>query len=88
MNFKAAMVGYTSSEATNGVTSSGGVSQPLQAASLIENSLQITIHRLNGKNYLEWSQSVRLVIDSKGKLGYLNGEVKLSASNDLKYKQW
>ncbi|KAG6503627.1 hypothetical protein ZIOFF_035944 [Zingiber officinale] len=36
-------------------------------------SLQITLHKLNGKNYLEWSQTVRLAIDGKGKLGYLNG---------------
>ena len=26
-------------------------------------SLQITIHKLNGKNYLEWYQSVKLAID-------------------------
>ncbi|CAM8951545.1 unnamed protein product [Rhodiola kirilowii] len=49
---------------------------------------EITIHKLNGKNYLEWSQSVRLVIDGKGKLGHLNGEIKVPATTDPKYKQW
>ncbi|KAH9698541.1 protein kinase domain-containing protein [Citrus sinensis] len=64
----------TSLDGSSSRTSSEEVSQPLPAVSLFENSLQITIHKLNGKNYFEWSQSVRLVIDGKGKLGYLNGE--------------
>ena len=37
-------------------------------------SLQITVVRLNASNYLEWAQSVKLVIDGKGKLGYLTEE--------------
>lgn len=53
-----------------------------------ENTLQITIHKLNGKNYLEWLQSVRLVIDGKGKLGYLNGEIQPPAVDDPKFLQW
>ncbi|EOY17116.1 Cysteine-rich RLK (RECEPTOR-like protein kinase) 8 [Theobroma cacao] len=36
-------------------------------------SLQITQHKLNGANFLEWSQSVMLVIRGKGKLSYLTG---------------
>ncbi|XP_017981569.1 PREDICTED: uncharacterized protein LOC18592547 [Theobroma cacao] len=36
-------------------------------------SLQITQHKLNGANFLEWSQSVMLVIRGKGKLDYLTG---------------
>lgn len=35
----------------------------------------------------EWSQSVHLVIDGKGKLGYLNGEVTPPTTNDPKYRQ-
>lgn len=31
---------------------------------------------------------MRLVIDGKGKLGYLNGEIQPPASTDPKYKQW
>ncbi|XP_019056073.1 PREDICTED: uncharacterized protein LOC109115911, partial [Nelumbo nucifera] len=83
------MVGSSSasSDATSGVMSSEGGIQ-LAAISLSENSLQITIHKPNGKNYFEWSQSVRLVIDGKGKLGYLNGEVKPPATDDPKYRQW
>ncbi|XP_019056106.1 PREDICTED: uncharacterized protein LOC109115925 [Nelumbo nucifera] len=89
MNFKAAMVGSgsASSDATSAVTSSEGGIQ-LAAISLSENSLQITIHKLNGKNYLEWCQSVWLVIDGKGKLDYLNGEVKPPTTDDPKYRQW
>lgn len=85
MNFKAAMVGAgsTSSESSSsgstvpptGGSQAGGSQAPPHIA-LSENSLQITIHKLNGKNYLEWAQSVRLVIDGKSRLGHWNGEVK------------
>ena len=53
MNFKAAMVGFgsTSLDGSSSGTSLEEVSQPLSAISLSENSLQITIHKLNGKNY-------------------------------------
>ena len=51
-------------------------------------SLQITIHRLNGTNYLEWAQSVKLAIDGRGKLGYLTGEIKKPAANDPGFLTW
>ena len=31
-------------------------------------TFQFTVEKLNGKNFLEWAQSVKLVIDGKGKL--------------------
>ena len=52
------------------------------------NAFQLTVHKLNGKNYLEWAQSVKLVIDGKGKLGYLTGETKQPAETDPTYKTW
>ncbi|RVW73450.1 hypothetical protein CK203_052984 [Vitis vinifera] len=52
------------------------------------NSLQLTVNKLNGKNYLERAQTVKLVIDGKGKLGYLTSEVKKPANNDLRLKSW
>lgn len=52
------------------------------------NSLQLTMNKLNGKNYLEWAQTVKLVIDGKGKLGHLTGEVKKPANNDPRLKSW
>ena len=52
------------------------------------NSLQLTVNKLNGKNYLERAQTVKLVIDRKGKLGYLTSEVKKPANNDLRLKSW
>ncbi|KAG6521177.1 hypothetical protein ZIOFF_018243 [Zingiber officinale] len=51
-------------------------------------SLHITLHKLNGKNYHEWSQTVRLAIDGKGKLGYLNGEIKPPTTKDPRFEQW
>ena len=52
------------------------------------NSIQITIHRLNGRNFLEWSQSVKLAIDGRGKLGYLTGETKQPSEKDPGFRTW
>ncbi|KAK3024562.1 hypothetical protein RJ639_043502 [Escallonia herrerae] len=38
-------------------------------------SFQLTSHKLTGKNYLDWAQSVKLVIDGRGKLRHLTGDV-------------
>ncbi|KAL2497494.1 Bifunctional aspartokinase/homoserine dehydrogenase 1 [Abeliophyllum distichum] len=39
-------------------------------------SFQLTVEKLNGRNYREWAQSIKLVIDGKGKLEFLTGEKK------------
>lgn len=73
----------TTSEATSGATQLGvntvtyGVENPS-----INSSFHITTNKLNCKNYLEWAQSVKLAIDSRGKLGYLTGEVKQPTADD------
>ena len=53
------------------------LSDPLHSSTTditTKDSLQITVVRLNANNYLEWTQSVKLAIDGRGKLGYLTGE--------------
>ncbi|XP_074354956.1 uncharacterized protein LOC141693695 [Apium graveolens] len=40
---------------------------------------QLTSHKLNGHNYLEWAQRMKLAIGGRGKLGLLNGETIKSA---------
>ena len=49
-------------------------------------SFQLTIRKLNGKNYLEWAQSVKLAIDGRGKLGHLNREVSKPVADDPNLK--
>ena len=36
--------------------------------------LHLSIEKLNSKNYREWAQAIKLVIDGKGKLGLLTSE--------------
>lgn len=45
-------------------------------------SLQITTHKLNGSNYLQWSQSVKMFITGRGKLGYLTGALTAPTDGD------
>lgn len=52
-------------------------------------TLQLTVEKLDGKNFREWAQSIKLVIDGKGKLGYLTGETKEPPSTDpTQGKKW
>lgn len=51
-------------------------------------NLQLTVHKLNGKNYLKWAQSVKLAIDGRGKLGHMIGEVTQPAVDDPTRKKW
>lgn len=36
-------------------------------------SFQLIVETLNVKNFREWAQFIKLVINDKGKLGYLTG---------------
>lgn len=45
--------------------------------------IQLLVEKLNGKNYREWAQSIKLAVDGKGKLSYLTGETKQPASTDV-----
>ena len=59
--------------------SSSGVNiKHVQANSSVNNpSLQITTHKLNGQNFLQWSQSVKLYVKGKGKTDYLDGSIDI-----------
>lgn len=51
-------------------------------------SLQITTHKLNGRNYIQWTQSIKIVICGHGKLGYLTTELQAPNISDPSYKVW
>ncbi|KAG6679563.1 hypothetical protein I3842_14G138300 [Carya illinoinensis] len=51
-------------------------------------ALYLTAAKLNGHNYLEWAQSVKLAIDGRGKIGHLTGEILKPAARDPNKKRW
>jgi len=53
-----------------------------------QNSLQVNVQKLDGSNYAEWSQTVRLILDGKGKLGFLTGDVPVPATTHPNYRFW
>ncbi|RVW73986.1 Retrovirus-related Pol polyprotein from transposon RE1 [Vitis vinifera] len=89
---KTAMTGASktssSSEATTENVQSETAMNSSADFSTSHSSFQLTIHKLNGKNYLEWAQFVKLAIDGRGKLGHLNGEVSKPAADDPNLKTW
>ncbi|KAM7473780.1 hypothetical protein LguiB_021023 [Lonicera macranthoides] len=99
MNYKLAMEGTTEpglTDSTSGSTTSHSstsnnadlISQFASIYSMNENPVANISHKLNGRNYLEWTQSMRLFIDGKRRLGYVNGEVVPPPANDPGFKSW
>ncbi|XP_024024880.1 uncharacterized protein LOC112092581 [Morus notabilis] len=71
---------FTSSQETpmagiNGGSDSSGV-------------LPITSHKLNGHNYLQWSQSVLMFVRGKGNDDHLTGLSTSPGEKDPKYRSW
>ncbi|KAL4378943.1 hypothetical protein GQ457_02G009710 [Hibiscus cannabinus] len=52
------------------------------------NASAVTCHKLVGPNYLQWSQSIKLYITGRGKLGYITGQVEKPNSTDPGYEKW
>ncbi|XP_073303179.1 uncharacterized protein [Primulina huaijiensis] len=50
--------------------------------------LSITCHKLNGKNFLPWSQSVFMYICGRGKEEFLTGSASQPEFTDPNYKKW
>ncbi|RVW85144.1 hypothetical protein CK203_032913 [Vitis vinifera] len=63
-------------------------SSKISPTTLESHSVQITTIRLNGDNFLRWSQSVRMYIRGRGNIGYLTGEKKAPAVDDPNYAIW
>ena len=51
-------------------------------------SFQLTGQKLNGQNFLEWAQSMKLAIDGRGKLDYLTRERDRPATGDPGLATW
>ena len=49
--------------------------------------LHLTIEKLNNKNYREWAQAIKLVIDEKGKLRLFTGETQWQPPTDVAESQ-
>ena len=43
---------------------------------------------LDGRNYGEWSHSMRLSLSAKNKLGFIDGSIEAPPATDTKYPLW
>ncbi|RVW83044.1 hypothetical protein CK203_042497 [Vitis vinifera] len=81
--------GMASSQVSS-VTSpeSGGRSEIPNLGGSDSSPILITGHKLNGHNYLQWSQSVLLFICGKGKDEYLTGEATMPETTEPGFRKW
>ncbi|KAL9441801.1 hypothetical protein AB3S75_020326 [Citrus x aurantiifolia] len=81
------------SEVTSETTQTLATAIPKKTSETLRNhtnshSVQITTIRLNGDNFLRWSQSVQMYIRGQGKIGYITGDKKVPANDDPLYATW
>ena len=67
---------------------SGGRSEIPNLGGNDSSPILITGHKLNGHNYLQWSQSVLLFICGKGKDEYLTGEAAMPETTEPGFRKW
>ncbi|RVW65100.1 hypothetical protein CK203_034947 [Vitis vinifera] len=81
--------GMASSQVSS-VTSpeSGGRSEIPNLGGNDSSPILVTGHKLNGHNYLQWSQSVLPVICGKGKDEYLTGEAVMPETTEPGFRKW
>ncbi|CAL5381095.1 unnamed protein product [Camellia sinensis] len=87
----AALLPYGLTMGDNSINSRGSTTSETQTSrttSIISSnglegsSVQLSAEKLNGKNFREWAQSVKLAVDGRGKLGYLTGDSQKPESTD------
>ncbi|XP_073041799.1 uncharacterized protein [Primulina eburnea] len=64
------------------------VTRDMQKTTSDSHHVQITTIKLNGDNFLRWSQSVRMYIRGRGKMGYLTGDKKAPSEDAPMYATW
>ncbi|KAL5856725.1 hypothetical protein ACOSQ3_004183 [Xanthoceras sorbifolium] len=90
-NNETVMTGDNAGQAISGQTQSDQRSTSVSITTFSNSdasSLHITAHKLDGKNYLQWSQSVKIVVCGLGKLGYITGDLPAPPSTDPTYNKW
>lgn len=50
-------------------------------------TIQILVHKKNGKNYPPWFQSIKLIVRGRGKMGYLTDNLKVPKEEDTRYEK-
>ncbi|XP_024031772.1 uncharacterized protein LOC112094608 [Morus notabilis] len=78
----------TDQSSLTSITSPSGSSPAITSAIRESNLIPVTNHKLNGHNYLQWSQSVMMFISGKGRDDYLTGAVAPPDKSDTSYKLW
>nr|GMD36059.1 Retrovirus-related Pol polyprotein from transposon RE1 [Ipomoea batatas] len=79
----------TSSQTSNiTTTEAGGSSETPNLSGSDSSPILITGHKLNGQNYLQWSQSVLLFICGKGKDDYLTGTAAKLETTEPGFRKW
>ena len=89
-NFKQALTGLSKDGKEGGSAESyPRPSLTINPTASFDNSpLQITPYKLNGKNFLQWSRSVQMVIRGRGKIGFIDGSTKKPDLTDPTYAAW
>ncbi|KAH9696724.1 reverse transcriptase Ty1/copia-type domain-containing protein [Citrus sinensis] len=86
--FSVTKYGMASSSTSVTISQSKGNVEIASHGGIDSSPILITSHKLNGHNYLQWSQSVMMFICGKGKDDYLTSEAAMPEVSDPSFKRW
>lgn len=65
------------------------LSDPYFLAALNHSGMCLTNVTFNGSNFLNWSKQIKIALDAKFKIGYLNGTITAPTNESSdEYKKW
>ncbi|XP_024018974.1 uncharacterized protein LOC112090889 [Morus notabilis] len=82
------MAGGKETSSSEVTSASSGAVNPIQIDGFEAPFQQITSHKFNGQNFVQWSHSVMMFIEGKGKEDYLTGDAAQPDEKDPKFKTW
>ncbi|KAL0393287.1 UNVERIFIED_CONTAM: hypothetical protein Sradi_2551500 [Sesamum radiatum] len=82
------MASFTSFNQEDTKKKMAGDSENLKIQPSDNPGMSLVSNPLNGRNFLSWSRSIKIVLGAKMKLGLINGKIPKPAEDDEELEQW
>ena len=82
------MIGTSKGDDSNVSSKPSQLTSTIVPTAIDHSSLQITTHKLNGKNFLQWLRATQMVICGRRKIGYVHDTIKKPKETDPTFHIW
>ena len=82
------MIGTSKGDDSNVSSKPSQLTSTIVPTAIDHSSLQITTHKLNGKNFLQWLRATQMVICGRRKIGYVHDTIKKPKETNPTFHIW